>query len=370
MVEERAGRYELLDAIRGIAILMVIGLHFGERGVGSGDQLIHSRVWPVLHHGYLGVQLFFVISGYCIAAAVQNSFERNLSGVDFLKRRFRRIFPPYWASMIFVVLLGFLTITVLHTDVSTVFPLQPWEWLANVFLLQGPLQAQDANLVYWSLSIELQFYFLMAVGVVVKEKSFLWITVLSLAVPMLSWIDCLPGNGWVFTYWAEFLSGIAAWYWLRHEKIRGSILLLICLAIITLNFQLEPGWLRPDGGLTRAPRQLVCFLLSIVIISLAPISHWLVARRLTNGLQWLGLISYSLYLTHVPIGTRVFNLGFRLFGNNGVTWLWLFFLALFSSLLLGWIFHRKFEKPWLQSLHKSRQEPMPSDSNIASVMKR
>ena len=108
--DRQSARFELLDALRGIAILAVMLLHFAERGVDSGDQLIYARVWPVLQHGYLGVQLFFVISGYCITAALYNAIERMNSFQYFLVRRLRRIFPPYWASMVLVVVLGFITI--------------------------------------------------------------------------------------------------------------------------------------------------------------------------------------------------------------------------------------------------------------------
>ena len=108
----RDPRYETLDVWRGVACLMVVLHHSGfyalqlvggvghvARGVGSVDG---RGVLP--KNMDLGVPLFFVISGYCIAASMDSHRRRGSSSWVFLGRRLRRIYPPYWAALlVFVV---------------------------------------------------------------------------------------------------------------------------------------------------------------------------------------------------------------------------------------------------------------------------
>ena len=161
--------------MRGLAILAVMLLHFCERGRLSGDELVHRWVWPVLSHGYLGVQLFFVISGYCIAAAVYGMRGKDKPLRQFMIRRVRRIFPPYWWSIVLVVMLAVGTMLFAGRAWLDVFPLTTGDWVANALLLQGPLHSPDLNLVYWSLSIEIQFYVLMSFCLLsFRWASFIW----------------------------------------------------------------------------------------------------------------------------------------------------------------------------------------------------
>ncbi len=91
-----------LDAARGLAALAVVAFH-----IRLSDSFRESL--PTIHaiatHGYLGVPLFFVISGFCLAASAASSRRNNESALSFLKRRFRRIYPPLWCSMIVVAAL-------------------------------------------------------------------------------------------------------------------------------------------------------------------------------------------------------------------------------------------------------------------------
>ncbi len=344
-------KFVLLDALRGTAILMVLLLHFSERGCGSGDTFVHARVWWALKHGYLGVQLFFVISGYCITAAVYASFQRSPSVAVFLARRCRRIFPPYWASIVLVVAMGCATIGILDTPVGTVFPLAPWEWIANALLLQGPLQAKDANLVYWSLSVELQFYGLLAVCLRIGRLSCeLWLLILTATASLLHATHALPLTGWVLNYWHEFACGIAAFYWISGlNRWRMTPWVLAGLTALTAwcSYAETESLLQSDGRLVLGMR--VAFSLGVMLLLVAahPYDTKLTSLPVSRVLSAIGTISYSLYLTHVPIGTRIFNLGERLTGLSGIRWVGYFLASMTVTLGFGAIFYRWCERPWL-----------------------
>src|SRR6267154_4056257 len=88
-------KYKLLDPARGLAALAVVFFH---RGVIP--LYIHPVDW-VVHYGEVGANIFFVISGYVIFQSMERRSSEGARGCwTFIKKRFRRIYPPFWASLI------------------------------------------------------------------------------------------------------------------------------------------------------------------------------------------------------------------------------------------------------------------------------
>ena len=123
-------RYATLDAWRGLACLAVICFHSAAAYVVDADFLarLHADGGSVADWGclvcwrlWIGVPLFFVISGYCIAAAAVNTVERGRSIRDFLIRRFRRIYPPLWIYLIASAVVLMLPVLTIPLEVMT-----PW----------------------------------------------------------------------------------------------------------------------------------------------------------------------------------------------------------------------------------------------------
>jgi peptidoglycan/LPS O-acetylase OafA/YrhL len=105
----------------------------------------------------------------------------------------------------------------------------------------------------------------------------------------------------------------------------------------------------PNGRFVPAIRIAFCLLVMLVMIVLYQKDSVLCRIRLVRALMATGAISYSLYLTHVPVGTRIFNLGQRLTGLDGLFWLPYFGLSLLASGMIGLIFFRLCERPWMNS---------------------
>lgn len=347
-----AARYELLDPLRGVAIIAVMLLHFCERGRESGDALIHARIWPVIQHGYLGVQLFFVISGYCITAALYGSMNKPHAFRYFMTRRIRRIFPPYWASMALVVVLGLVTIIVLKTPQTVVFPLTAFDWLCNVLLVQGPLSAKGANMVYWSLSIEIQFYVVMAVAVFFPKRTEAWLMVVTAAFLAVSHLAPRPLWGTVIVYWPEFLCGIAAYYWLTG-RMQWNWTPAVLVGFVVLDAGWQSGQydtLTQSNGRFIQPMKLIfCLGCMLVLLGSRRFDQVVCQRKSMRLLAWFGLVSYSLYLTHVPVASRLFNLTEQVFGLQGLKWLAPAAAAVGVCTVFGWLFFCCFEKPWLNT---------------------
>jgi peptidoglycan/LPS O-acetylase OafA/YrhL len=313
----------------------------------------------VLSHGYLGVQLFFVISGYCITAAVYGARGKENPVRHFLVRRARRIFPPYWWSMLLVVVLAAGTWLVMKQQWTAMFPMTPVDWLLNVLLLQQPFGAHDVNLVYWSLSIEIQFYLLMALCLWKLERAefyLIGVTVVS-ALLISSLRFSLSGN--VLAYWPEFACGIAAFYWITGEcRWPATPWILAGTAALVAGV----FWYRTDGA---APRNghvsltfklLFCLVTAVVLVVSYRFDAAITRRRWSRVLAALGTMSYTLYLVHAPLATRVFNLGERMTGLDG-SWGLLYAAASFLVVLVaGKLFYRFCEQPWLSSQRRPKRE--------------
>ena len=97
-------RYYTMDFWRGVACLLVLVYHsckyYLENPVYANPQGLSRGVFMFLDHSWVGVPMFFVISGYCITAACENARVKGFNAWNYVKRRFRRIYPPYWAAML------------------------------------------------------------------------------------------------------------------------------------------------------------------------------------------------------------------------------------------------------------------------------
>src|ERR1035441_8464452 len=153
--EAKARHYPALDGLRGVAILAVFFYHFAG---GQSSRNIFVQIWSgVAGIGWMGVDLFFVLSGFLITGILFDTAHKQAKVRNFYARRSLRIFPLYYG-----VLLVFLLLT----------PVLPLHWrpghllyffyLSNVMPILTPgLSSPGPKMVVghlWSLAVEEQFY--------------------------------------------------------------------------------------------------------------------------------------------------------------------------------------------------------------------
>lgn len=92
-----------LDIARGLAALMVFCFHISNLITAASPTL-----GRLASYGYMGVPIFFVISGYCMAASAKQVLRKNRSAGSFLRKRFLRIYPPFWASILVIMAIPYL----------------------------------------------------------------------------------------------------------------------------------------------------------------------------------------------------------------------------------------------------------------------
>lgn len=344
--------YGLLDAFRGLAALGVVMAHgaifsTGRRSLPGVENTI---VFALAKWGMFGVPLFFVISGYCIASASVSVYERGQSwqGLrDFLQARARRIYPPYWAALLFLALcsLGMRALKMAHLPYS--HELQETKlWLgspnlalATLALLQVPMHTPLALNVTWSLSYELAFYAVVAGALAatmrvsrVREATFMLTMLHALTLGTLLWRAATP-RALVFPFdlWAQFGVGVlvfeilcgatatarrrAAWF----LGACGVLMLLIALrtwASSGAQYQITDAQGRDPlflGTLNAPMRSAVTFGFALLLLALRRFDGALCRARVLRPLISVGVFSYSLYLTHLIVIFPARQIGERLF---------------------------------------------------------
>lgn len=311
-------RVEILEALRGFAALAVAWFHFTQSGLLSDGWLRATG-----HFGWLGVEMFFVISGFVIPYALhhgQYRFPEHFG--KFVLKRVIRLDPPYFVAIVLALLLWY---------VSALIPgfrgeapqIDPWGLLLHVGYLSDFFGKPWVLPVFWSLAIEFQYYLLMAVIFPLLNRQPFMVGVLTLAA-LHAITALIPSSILVFKYLGLFAMGIVTFWLMSGGLSRTLHLLLLSLAVVAVVVVL--GWPHAlAGGLTA---------LLIAYVRAPPVAIF----------SWLGSISYSLYLVHVPIGGRVVNLGKR-FADDTASQLLVLMLAMLSSVFAAWCLHRWVELP-------------------------
>lgn len=280
MARERStARLGELDALRGLAAVMVLLFHYTHQA----PRVLAGVVTVPWHAawGSYGVELFFAISGFVIFMTL----ERTRRPADFIVSRFARLFPAYWTAIALtslgVILLGAPSLS------------QPGGIIAlNLTMTQAFFYLPSVDGVYWSLAVELCFYVCMLalwqfrlLGQIERVlAAWLLLSVLWWAVPAL---PSRIGMLLVVEYIPFFAVGIAAYrvYSGQRQWAQQAPLLAFVLGVLVLT--------STTGG-------VITFALSLAAFVLMVGGHLRFIDR--APLVWLGTISYSIYLIHQNLG--------------------------------------------------------------------
>lgn len=271
-------RNHTIDLLRFLSAFFVAMYHFNQP-ISYLDNWYRN----LLKLGYLGVPVFFVISGYSIILSASRSKGRG----DFLTRRIFRIFPPYYTSLLIVLLTIMLFKAINGVNDIAVFPKTITGISATLLLLTSPFSSVPViNWVYWTLTYEL-FFYIVAAGCLFLPRKLPLIAQLSISVAALTLPVYPSGPLFFLKYWPLFSLGMTIFYF--NNKAYG--LWPVLLAAVNIS-GLVRLFLLAGGAPTFAATLLTALL---ILISLKKdIKDNLFSR--------LGDLSYSMYLLHVPIG--------------------------------------------------------------------
>ena len=285
---ERQSRLAELDALRGIAVLMVLAFHYTTR-LG---QLVPGAAWGEFAFGEYGVHLFFVISGFVIIMTL----DRSERPADFLVARFSRLYPAYWTGVI-------VTSLFLWRAAGPFEPPSAREVAVNFSMVQGFFNVPAVDGVYWTLEVELLFY-AMALAVFCTGM------LRRAHLPILAWLALCAL--FYSPLWAAHIAGRP----LAGLAVRLLILEyapFFAIGILFYRIHRKQGSEAWNYALVAAAFALVAARWPVTVslmIAAACGVLWKVAHgglRLLRfaPLVFFGTISYSLYLVHQRIGQTV-----------------------------------------------------------------
>jgi peptidoglycan/LPS O-acetylase OafA/YrhL len=312
-------KIEVLNSLRAFAALSVCLFHFVCTVVGF---IKIEWVLKIFHVGQYGVQTFFVISGFIIPWSMFHAKYKIKFFFTFFLKRIFRLEPPYLISIFIALIIFFMREYYLGKTNNHIVISFKQVALHFGYLIPFFKEYQWLNQVYWTLAVEFQYYFLVAlVFIPLVNNSFLIRFLVYVAFIALSFI----GTSNFLPYWLPiFLLGILLFLFktklitfLEYYSISG-ILILFCF------FKYE------------------MFCTIYILIPIIFILYFDSIKIL--GLNLVGKISYSIYLIHPLIGCSLINV-FSHHIISPILKLLLIFFAFAFTIIISWLTFILVERP-------------------------
>lgn len=364
-------RYLSFDFWRGVACLMLLAYH----ATFYADHLLDPRnvdswsvgAWTVklISLMWIGVPMFFVVSGYCIAGSIDSLRRKPHSLSSYFVRRMRRIYPPLWIMAAIAVTFSLVmrSIDLLNQRCEQLPHLAEfsfWTWLGNITASESWLHlfvgSKDATYIMantWTLCYEEQFYALAGLMLVFSARRFF----LASAVIAALTIVCrhvfrsvgIETHGFFFDgHWLLFSAGILVYHCVNYGTRKSVAIscgvLLTAMAYAVLDRRLQTSHFE---------RHLDEYIIissgfAIALIAMKRWDKWFASLKLIRPIAICGSMSYSIYLTHyllvVVIACLMAHVGLH---SDDQVALIVVPACIALAIPPAWLFHRYVERPFM-----------------------
>lgn len=315
VVDPARPRFLLLDLLRVIGAIGVVLYHYTARRHsqwGAPPSETFPFLSDVTAYGFLGIQLFFLLSGFVIFF----STEGRTVG-QFVSARVSRLYPAYWAAVILASLLLVVIAPQLGRELSLA------QILTNLTMLQPVFGVPHVDGVYWTLMIELLFYTMIALLISVRltEAKVTWFVV---GWPLLGALAQTTGNELLVfllspAYSSLFAAGMVIY--LLHSRGHSLLRWLLLAFNFIVSIQQFVSTATParqyrltgnDYSEVIGALVLTGIFIAVALIVLTPAKHW--------GWAWLstaGALTYPLYLVHEYWGWWIIGISHEALGKWG-----------------------------------------------------
>jgi peptidoglycan/LPS O-acetylase OafA/YrhL len=330
-----------VDGMRAVAALAVFVCHLGAYW-RLQDQL-PANLGPLSELGTHGVDLFVVISGFCLALPVAGRHDLGLNVRNFFVRRLTRIGPPFYVALLACAILAMSQAT------SHLVVAERADWrdlLAHVFLVQTliPGEVGTINGSFWSIALEAQLYLTFPLLVIVWRRFGVGTVVIGSAAISLAWWALGYLDGWVlgddhviFDRLVQFAIGVWAAQRLVEGRAPDRRLLWYGLIFGGLLACVSSSW-NLDFG-----RSILWAIPAVCALLLA--AHRLQQQVIGLPLERLGLVSYSFYLLQQPILLLTAPAAHQLSNSPVVLLLLGCTVCLALTIALSWVMYATVEAP-------------------------
>jgi peptidoglycan/LPS O-acetylase OafA/YrhL len=342
-------RLAFADGLRGLAALWVVLFHLSEgKHIESIKAVTPDLLYSIIFtHGDFGVAVFFVLSGFVMALTVKSIHINLFSAFKFTARRFIRLAPPYYFAILFALFFTYIKAIFLGGEK---LPFGFTDIALHLLFLQELFAVPHINTVFWTLCVELQFYIVFAMLFYVadyitktrgyshvRQKLVAVMAILALLWPLGVTSETFWPGGFI-QHWYSFLAGVLS-YWASQSagKVRTFTLCYLVL-IILISVVVSSGFV---------------FMVALTTASLIyagmqdKMSDWLAF----SWVQFIGLVSYSLYLLHNPLTGAISWVVHRLTTPGVIADFLTLLLTIGASTLISWLAFLIIERPSIKWSH-------------------
>ena len=328
-MSQPAPRLHALDLLRFLACSAVVAFHYLSRGPNAGwmADVSYPALEALAHYGYLGVHLFFVISGFVILMSTQGATPR-----DFVASRVARLYPALWAA-------ATLTAATAWLLADRRFSISLPDFLTNLTMVPHWFGVAYVDGAYWSLSIELHFYIYVWLVLFCGQMHRVeWLLAAWLGVSALNAIrPAWPAEFWLDAKWAPLFVAGGLFFLVNTRGLtpRRGILLLASWFLAIFYAMREAA---PSESLS----PLICAGVITAIFALfLAISCGQISIRRSFVTAAAGALTYPAYLVHQNFGYMIYEQLQALTASTPVS----LAVTIVIVILISWAIHRWVEKP-------------------------
>ena len=299
-----------IDGLRALAVISVVVYHAN----------IYFDDFRFLSGGYLGVDIFFVISGYLITSIIvkEINFNNKFNILNFLESRSRRILPVLLISLIFFLPIGYLLLLpslLIEFSQSQIFSTF---FLSNIYFYFSDQLYGSTSSFYkpflhtWSLGVEIQYYIIFPLLILVylkffkKLRSSFFIIFIIISLTFSIYLADLGINHLEYSYfnfyllpsriWEIFIGALAVFYNIKISGRKKTSLSFFFILLILLSLLFFKNTTKHPSAITLIP-----VFSTFALIILASEKNFITKILSFKIFVYIGLISYSLYIWHYPI---------------------------------------------------------------------
>lgn len=322
-------RLELLDYGRFIAAIFVVLFHYTVHGITSGKIDSAMYIEPLAlftRYGYLGVELFFMISGFVIFHSSQNRTPGQ-----FAVSRAVRLYPLYWFAVLFtgVISLKF------GGDLMSVYPTQI---IINFTMLQNYLGFDHVDRVYWTLVYEVKFYLLVFLLLILGlQKQLILFFTLWPFIMLGAFIIGYDSLSYLGGYYSYFSAG-ALFAILQSDKSMKNVLSICVSFVLCLLFSINHAFLKTESIGIYFSEYIVGVIISCFFVFFIFQNSKYAQQLKLPFSQTLGSLTYPIYLIHSHFG----YLFISKYGSEDNK-IFIYITAISIVLLISYLMHRIIE---------------------------